>query len=366
MATQETTSAVAEQPLSETPFFETKDKRKSPCTINWEKEYFTITCGGKELYEVHWKTVAAVNVQPKMFTSTMVIFDCKPNETKQAMLIKLWIPNLAMLETIKQQLVINQKKSVTGHGVLWSNLYRSSMLPYFHRYLNQFWQSLSFGIEVTLILVTMFIILDLCGMHEPGISSEEFPEEAEHIIRSSETLEDLQTGMYDAVLKLSHTDREIVNKRWEKYGWKHTFTSRDEISKHPRKAVRELFDNDYLAFPIRWLMRKSRKSFRWSKNIGFPFLMSNPQYLLLAPVVFPFVLLFSAFMLWVFIFGLVIYGIKHFTVMLLSLKIIHIAKHFVFHAKSFYSTVKNSLRIVTDCMRFLNRFAKRFLGRFRL
>eukprot|EP01059_Diplonema_ambulator_P000945 TRINITY_DN10737_c0_g1_i2.p1 TRINITY_DN10737_c0_g1~~TRINITY_DN10737_c0_g1_i2.p1 ORF type:complete len:372 (+),score=111.97 TRINITY_DN10737_c0_g1_i2:522-1637(+) len=347
-------------------YVESKDKRRAPCTVEWADDEFRITCSGSDLYTVKWSKVEAVNVQPRMFGATLAVIDCVPEGVKSPLLVKLWLPSLLEVQVLSAALQRHNKRSSTGSSVLWGALTSTTLLPYYHRSANQFWRSLHFMLEVTLIAVTVFIFLDLLGMHDPGITDEAFPDTALDLLNQDTSLEELRNAMNYAVGNLSHEDQAIIAKRWKPFGWGYTLIN-DDIRNHKRRAIHVLGDNDYLAKPTKRAMRFMHRWGKYFMSLDYADLLTTHPYIVLVlPMALFGLVIGGAMFLWVAVAAVIVYCLKHVTVMVLSFKLVVIAKHIVLDAKSFYSAVKNILRIGTDSFRLVRTIAKRVLTRIHL
>eukprot|EP01064_Diplonema_japonicum_P032251 TRINITY_DN6008_c0_g1_i4.p3 TRINITY_DN6008_c0_g1~~TRINITY_DN6008_c0_g1_i4.p3 ORF type:complete len:358 (+),score=62.19 TRINITY_DN6008_c0_g1_i4:2640-3713(+) len=344
-------------------FVESKDKAKSACTVDWADDEFTITCSGTVLYVVKWKTIEAVNVQAKMFGPTLAVIDCIPDEQKSPLLVKLWLPSLIDVQVLSSAVERHKKRARCGSSVLWGAMSSSMMLPFYHRSLNQGWRSLHFMLEITLIAVTAFIFLDLLGMHDPGVGDEFFQDDVAQLLQKNLPFEELQVAMSEAVGNLTHEDQAIVARRWKEFDWRYTLIS-DKITKHKKRAVRVLSDNDYLAKPTKKALRFAHRWYKYLMRVDYAdLLMTHPYILLCIPFVMFALVLGGTMVLWALCIAVVIYCLKHVTVMVLSFKLVVIAKHIVLDAKSFYSAVKNMLRIGTDSIKFCRTVSRSILRR---
>ncbi|KAJ9445365.1 hypothetical protein DIPPA_07029 [Diplonema papillatum] len=334
--------------------------RAQPCTVLWnatvaekaknedeaELPCFEISVAGKTQYTVAWSHIACANVKLNLHGVSDVVLDCVPEGSAKPMLIKLRVPSLTHVDELVK--LLREHNVPFGANRLWPLLSTKTAMPFYHRLFNRAWLAASFLLEFMLISVTIFLLLDFLGMHEPGVSDDDFTEKVSEILHNETDFAVAQAQLQEAAHGLSSADQATLAKRWKRLGWGYTLLN-DTVLQHPRRAIRALRDRDYLAYPTRHIWRQTRRFAEAAYHFDYlDHLKQHPYSILAVPMALAPVFFLSAFLVWVFLFGIVIYMLQHATLLVLSIEAVVALKHFVLNAKSIYSSVRALVRIVTD------------------
>ena len=335
-------------------FFETKYQRKTACSVAWTAEHTEICTSTKSLRFL-WKDTLRVCVQPLYSQDSLVVFDCVPEGESVPMLVKVWLPRISSLEVLKKGLdTYNSdapKKVKTGKSMLWSSLFSTTMLPYYRRWMNDVYKWGCGLLEVLVVVVTVFALMDLLNLGEPGLSDSSFYTKAAEAFKIGETNYDLMQSMINKdVALLSREDRAIVNERWKDLGWSTTFVDNRVIFRQ-EEALQILRPRDYLQTPREFLY-DSVVTMVTLDYIGI--IMAHPIYCLMCV---PFLLtlgiffLFSASGLGLLLVGFL--GMQFLVAEVLSLKVTMVLRTIVYDLRTIVSQTRSMTQKSVGLLRLL-------------
>ena len=320
-------------------------------------------------YSVRWSDVFIACPKPNFQIPSQIVFDCIPQgEGPSPLLLKFWLPHLADLGALRTALE-NENASrpdgaariVVGKSAIWSTLSSTTFLPFYRRWLSDVYRSGCLVLEVLVIAVSVFMLLDLLGFHDPGLAAHgEFSEKAREILRVGETdFDRMQVQMQRAVQGLSKTDRALVNERWQEFGWGPTFYQNSVVFRQ-EEALEALRDKDYLARYSKLLFAGiSDAAWVLYRTPYLSVLSRHPYLLLVGPLLLPVVVGAGLLAASALFFCGIFFSIRHLSVLLLSFNATLLLKQVVFDARAHLSYLKALLKMSTGMVRFSYTTAKR-------